>query len=305
MYGRNYEGSEQLRVILIYRKKKEDSRKESEIMDYRIYTDTVKSYMPGHKVNEDRCLFTEFSFMQDKKVRLMIICDGMGGLNDGEVAAQNGVSGFAHTFYREIMSCYLETDMDGFSLEYSIHDVEDAMIKALQCANDKVCAGADSLKATGATLSAVCVFDDFAVVINVGDSPVYFYRAAKKKIKLVSVLQTKAEQDVAEGIYERYSEEYYENDHRIYNSLGLYGELNPENICVTSIGKLEQGDVFLMGSDGAFGRMKEEEIQTMIEYCATGNDGFVLTQLFSRAREDKYDDQTAFLYICTEKTEED
>lgn len=72
-------------------------------------------------------------------------------------------------------------------------------------------------------------------------------------------------------------------DHRIYNSLGLYGELNPENICVTSIGKLEQGDVFLMGSDGAFGRMKEEEIQTMIEYCETGNDGFVLTQLFSRA----------------------
>lgn len=275
-------------------------------MDYRIYTDSVKSYMPSHRMNEDRYLFVEFSFMQDKKVRLMVICDGMGGLNDGQTAAQNGVTGFSEAFYKEIMACYLETDMEGFSLGYTIQDVEDAMIRALQYANDKVCAGADLLKATGTTLSAICIFEDFAVVLNVGDSPVYFYRAGKKTMKLVSVLQTKAERDVEEGIYERYSEEYYENDHRIYCSLGQYNELDPEDICVTSIGKLQKGDIFLMGSDGAFGRMKADMLQKMVEeYCMTGNEGFFLSQLFSRAREDKNDDQTAVLYICAEETSED
>ena len=272
-------------------------------MDYRIHTNTMKSFVPSHKVNEDRYLFTEFSFMEDKKIRLMIIADGMGGLEDGQIAAQNGVTGFVEAFYQEIMNCYMDTDMDGFSLKYAVHDVEDAMIRALQSANDRVCENADYMKPTGSTLSAVCIFEDFAIVINVGDSPVYFYRDAKKQMKLVSVLQTKAEQDVFKGLYERYSEEYYANDHRIYCSLGQYGDLAPEDICVTSIGKLKPGDLFLLGSDGAFGRMSEAEIKELLEYCADGAEGFILAKLFDRAREDKYDDQTAILYICAEEKE--
>lgn len=276
-------------------------------MSYNILTDTEKSHMRTHKFNEDRCLFTEFGFMGDKKVILMLVADGMGGLEDGQIAAENAVIGFTQACYNELMSCYLKNmDMDEFSLNYAVHDVEDAMIRAMQAANDRVCENADPMRQTGTTLSAVCVIEgQFAVITTIGDSPVYFYRKSKNKLQLASKLQTQAEQDVEAGLYERNSEEYYENDHRIYASLGAYSELEPEEICVSSIGRLRSGDVFLMGSDGAFGRLKEEEIQKLVEYCEKGNEGFVLAQLFSRARKDKDDDQTAILFICKDEEEQE
>lgn len=274
-------------------------------MNYSILTDTEKSHIRTHKFNEDHCLFTEFSFMGDKKIVLMVVADGMGGLEDGQIASENAVIGFTQACYQELMSCYLKNrHMDGFSLEYAVHDVEDAMIRAMQAANDRVCEKADPMRQTGTTLSAVCVVEgQFAVVINIGDSPVYFYRKAKDKLQLVSKLQTQAEQDVEVGLYERYSPEYYENDHRIYASLGAYSELEPDEMYVCSIGKLKCGDLFLLGSDGAFGRLLEEEIQKFTDYCARGDEGFVLSKLFSRARKDKDDDQTAILFICEDEEE--
>lgn len=274
-------------------------------MNYSILTDTEKSHIRTHKFNEDRCMVTEFSFMGDQKIILMVIADGMGGLEDGQVASENAVTGFIQACYQELMTCYLKNrHMDSFSLKYAVHDVEDAMIQAMQAANDLVCEKADPMRPTGTTLSAVCVIDgDYAVIANTGDSPVYFYRKAKDKLQLVSKLETQAELDVEAGLYERYSDEYYENDHRIYASLGAYSELEPDDIYICSIGGLNAGDVFLLGSDGAFGRMSEEEIKKLVDYCARGNEGFVLSKLFSRARQDKDDDQTAILFICRDEEE--
>ena len=178
-------------------------------------------------------------------------------------------------------------------------ELEEIVKQAVKDANRNVCEQTSPFVETGTTLSVVVILGDYAVLANVGDSPVYYYRSKTKEFQLISSLQTRAEQDVARGKYERYSEEYYENDHIIYSSLGAREELQNEDIFVNVIGYINSGDMFLVGSDGSFGRMKENEIYQII----SGEEEYtVLKELFEEARKDKDDDQTAVFYkVCGEE----
>lgn len=267
-------------------------------MDYRIYSETEKAADKNHRENEDSFMYSQFSFMKDKKIQLIVVADGMGGLSEGRRASESAVKGFMNTFYVNVMEQYMSSDMDEFSLKYSIGDIEKIMVKAIQAANRKVCDGADEFEATGSTISAVCLIDDCAVIANVGDSPIYLYRKNAKKMKLMSKLQTVAEQAVAAGTYERYSPEYYRNDHILYCSLGQYDKILEDDIYVSSIGNLKSGDAILTGSDGCFGHMNEKILGRIMNECSTQEEGFLLNQIFSLARMDKDDDQTAFLCIA-------
>lgn len=270
-------------------------------MNYRVYTDSEKSYEPMHLENEDSYLFTEFSFMQDKKIKLILLADGMGGLSDGAKASKNAVEGFISYFYQEVLKTYMNADMEEYSLRYAVEEIRKLMIAAMQAANTEVCRHADPYTYTGTTLTAICIIDDCAVIANVGDSPVYFYRKNKKQLHLASQLHTKAERDVMEGYYERYSEEYFNNDHMIYNSLGQYSSLQEEDIYINAIGCLRDGDVFLAGSDGCFGHLREEFLQNLIDDCRREEEVFLLPHLFSMARLDKNDDQTGVMYVVSEE----
>lgn len=271
-------------------------------MKYRIYMETEKARSVYHKVNQDRMLFSRYSFMEDKEIRLLVVADGMGGLENGEKASSDAVKGFVKAFYEKMAETYISMKIDCFSASYFAEEMEEVVREAIAFANKEVCEQADPLVETGTTISVVCIVDDYAIVANVGDSPIYFYRAKKNKLELVSKLHTQAELDVEAGLYERYSMEYYENDHRIYSSLGQYMSLNEEYINSQIIGYLEEGDLFLIGSDGAFGALLNMEILELITMHSDEEDEiFLLPRLFDRAILDKDDDQTAILYIISEE----
>lgn len=266
--------------------------------NYRRYIRTEKSRAISHKVNEDRVLFTEYSFMGDIRIRFIIVADGMGGLSEGDKASRHAVTAFAKYVYAQMMQIYIEHDPEEFSMQYYAQAMRDTVCKAIKAANREVCDQADPLVETGTTLSIIAIVGEYAIVANVGDSPVYYMDGQTKCLSLVSELQTKAEMDVAAGLYERYSREYYNNEHIIYHSLGEKEVLNDDDIFVKVIGYLHPGDMFLAGSDGAFGRMSEVEIEEIIE---DNDEACILPELFSTARMDKDDDQTAVLYIVCEE----
>lgn len=188
-------------------------------------------------------------------------------------------------------------------MSYFADKMEGIVKEAIREANSAVCRNTAPYIASGTTLSVVCLVGGYGIVANVGDSPVFFYRAKTRELKLVSKLQTIAEMEVAAGKYERYSQEYYANDHYLYNSLGEHLTLDDMDIACNQIGKLSEGDVFLIGSDGAFGRLEEYELLELLESCEVEDESFFLSQLFELARADKDDDQTAILYVvCEEET---
>ena len=51
----------------------------------------------------------------------------------------------------------------------------------------------------------------------------------------------------------------------------------------------------MIGSDGCFGTMNETMIGSLLRECHPEEESFLLDQIFSLARMDKDDDQTAFL----------
>lgn len=272
------------------------------MVNYRIYTRTEKSVSFRHRVNEDRHLFAEFSFMEDEKIGLLLVADGMGGLSDGDQAAQNAVLRFSGAFYERLAETYVAENMEGFSMSYFADRMEEIMRASMEAANREVCEKAQACIETGTTLSAVAIAGRYAVAANVGDSPVYLYRAGTRELKLVSRLQTKAQLDVEAGKYQPYSADYYENDHYLYLSLGAHSMLDEEDIYVNIIGGLENGDMFLLGSDGAFGRLLECEIQELLEEQPLEQERLILPRLFALARADRADDQTAILYVvCGEE----
>lgn len=266
-------------------------------MKYRLYSNSEKSYELNHENNEDSYLFTEFSFMKDKKIKLLIIADGMGGLTHGDIASKNAIAGFVSSFYNDILQCYLNSDMVNFSMKYAVEDMKKALVRGIQAANTAVCTGAEAFQPTGSTISVVCIIDDCVVSANVGDSPIYLYKKSENNIRLISKLQTKSERESEAGYYKRNSDEYHKNSHILYCSLGQYSKLSTEDICVSVTGQLEAGDAILMGSDGCFGYTSDSIIKQMLCDCKEPEEGFILPQLFELSRVDKNDDQTALLYI--------
>lgn len=267
-------------------------------MDYRLYSRSEQSADYRHVENEDSAMYSRFSFMKDKTIRILVVADGMGGLQDGKKASVNAVKGFMKAFYEQILEQYIDTDMESFSLKYVIKDIKRCLRHAIQKANTCVCRGAEHYQMTGTTISAICLVDDCAVLANVGDSPIYLYRKQNHRVKLISKLQTKAEQDVAAGVYKRGSSSYYKNNHILYCSLGQYDRLQEEDIYTTAVGNLQEGDSLLIGTDGCFGNMNETLVGSLLNECSMAEEGFLLEQIFSLARMDKDDDQTAFLCIA-------
>ena len=270
-------------------------------MKHRVYIHTEKSQEVSHKVNEDRVLFSEYTFMNDQKITLLVVADGIGGLKNGEAAARNAVQGFAESFYKYMAELYLNaSDIRDFSIGRYADKLETVLKESICEANKRVYDGAEPFCQTGTTISAAVIVGNYAIVANVGDSPVYLYRSKTREIQLISKLHTQAERDVEDGYYERYSAMYYANEHRIYRSLGKEPTLHLSEVSIHVIGHLKEGDRILAGTDGAFGYMRELEMQELLE-CREDEEDFILSQLFEVARMDKDDDQSAILYIVGEK----
>lgn len=260
---------------------------------YRIFKRTEKSEDMYHEINEDHYMLAEYCLMNDEKLTLMVVADGMGGLEAGEKASYYAIKGFMQSVYNNILEVYLKNDSENFSLTHYADKLKSIILTAIMEANKTVCDNADPFVDTGTTLSVIAVLGGFAVVANTGDSPVYYYRRETDEFLMVSKLHTKAEQDVEAGKYTRFSEEYYKNAHIIYKSLGYKGCLMEDDIYVKVIGYIRSGDMFLIGSDGAFGRMSDNEILNIMNQ---DNEYQILKNLFARAKEDKNDDQTAIFY---------
>ncbi|MCD8356319.1 MAG: protein phosphatase 2C domain-containing protein [Clostridia bacterium] len=266
---------------------------------------SVKSTETSHKVNEDHFLYEEYSFCEGKKLRLIVICDGMGGVGmaEGDQASLFAVQAFSESIHRQLLQAVMRDGLDfseeGFETTAVWLETE-VMPQAAKEANQAVYEKTSPLAESGTTLTAILVIDHYAVLLNVGDSPAYFYDAKSGELILVSQLQTLAELEVQEGRYEKYSEAYYDSSHILSHCLGEYDIIEKNVIYVRRLPVLCSGDMILAGSDGAFGRMGEQKILATIKRnIDNGRERFALKRLFLQARRDKKDDQTAVL-LCVQ-----
>lgn len=198
--------------------------------------------------NEDSYL--ELS-LEDKngKCLLLVVADGMGGHNAGEVASKTVVESIESYFKSEKSN--LNSDKTLNHLKQSIEQANMAVINA--SASD------EKLKGMGSTCTAMMILNNKIYVAHVGDSRAYLKRG--KKIDQITKDHTLAEKMFDSGIISK--EEAKNSPHRnmLMKAIGIADDLEVETYDPFNV---QPGDVYLLCSDGLTEYLDEEEICSVI-----------------------------------------
>src|SRR5574344_1760653 len=122
-------------------------------------------------------------------VSMVVLCDGMGGLNNGEIASAIAVQVFGEWF-----DCRLRTLLTPFSLENIRLQMEEQMIQA----NSRIITyGREHGIHMGTTCSVLLLIHDyFYVILHIGDTRIYQLHG---EIRLMTRDHTLVEREVALG----------------------------------------------------------------------------------------------------------
>ena len=186
----------------------------------------------------------EDSWLVDLDLGLLVVADGMGGHNAGEVA-----SALAVTVIREICQS------GGHPL------TQDVLARAVQLANDRILAAAaeqPSYSGMGTTVVAVLVLGGSAFYGSVGDSRVYLWRSGR----LTQL--TRDDSWLAETLDGEGGQLHDIGSHPMRHVLTKVVGLRPELDAPISECPLDEGDSLLLCSDGVHGVVPHEVLATMM-----------------------------------------
>lgn len=194
----------------------------------------------GHQraINED-------SFVAEGSV--FLVADGMGGHERGEVA-----SGLVSAEFQKLASL---TTVDS-----------DRVVEALHAAHDAIRASATADRGEmGTTLAALVLVGDSStkrwLMINIGDSRVY--RWAGGALQQLSVDHSVVQELMSSGRLSEADARTHPDRHVITRAVGV----GPEIVADFSFRDLEQGERFLLCSDGLHGQLDVEQIASILAEC--------------------------------------
>ena len=189
---------------------------------------------------------------------ILVLADGMGGYNAGEVASGMATSliatGLAQTWTRDALKGLdreQASDLSHRLLQQQIADANSAIFEA--ALKDPQCAG------MGTTLVAGIFYDNFLTVAHIGDSRLYRLRddVFEQITKDHSLLQ----EQIDSGLISKEDARQSHNKNLVTRAVGIDPEVEAE---IRSYEVLE-GDIYLLCSDGLNDMIEDEEIQmTMI-----------------------------------------
>ena len=178
--------------------------------------------------------------------RLMIVADGMGGHRGGATASRLA----AETVKKQ----YLDSETT---------DIPTALRASLLRANARIYSEAQStpeLRGMGTTTSVLAVREGEGWLAHVGDSRIYMVRG--DEIKQLTDDHSLVATMVREGLLTAAEAETHPRRNVLQRSMGVAEDVE---IDVKGPIELQEGDTFILCSDGLHGVVKEEEIKDVVE----------------------------------------
>jgi len=188
---------------------------------------------------EDRAFLAHGGF-------LAVLCDGMGGMEHGDVASQTAV--------RAIMGAYAE--------KLPTESIPAALERATRAANEQVIAAALALglkEGVGTTLVAAVLHDGFLYFVSVGDSAIYHVRGGSIfMLNHPHVFANLLDQAAERGQISRSEAAQHPERESLTSFIGIHDlheiDLNTEPLPVAA------GETILLASDGLFKTLETAEI---------------------------------------------
>lgn len=190
-----------------------------------------------------------YGSLRQEDVEFFIVCDGMGGHAGGSTASRLGV----------------ETIVA--ALECAEGTPPERMEIAVQAANRAIStmsAEKRELRGMGTTVVVMAIdrVNDCAHLVHVGDSRIYRLRG--NVFQRLTRDHTMVQRLVDEGILTEEEAENHPNSNVISRSLGGHHEVDVEH--APEVYPLEDGDIFLLCTDGLSGLISETEMaQTLVD----------------------------------------
>lgn len=200
-------------------------------------TDTGKV----RSVNED-----SMTTFDSPNGRVVVVCDGMGGQNAGDVASQLAV-----TVIQDILS------------DNTFPSPEEAITRSVIAANQAILRRAsqdESLSGMGSTCVMVIIKEGKVYYGSVGDSRIYYI--SNGMIRQITKDQSYVQTLVDEGRITQEAAEHHQDKNQITNALGIEN-MTPPVVCQMPIAP-EPGSVFLLCSDGLSGMINNNAILTTL-----------------------------------------
>jgi serine/threonine protein phosphatase PrpC len=178
----------------------------------------------------------------DKKGVLMLVADGMGGCEGGEIASQRAVEIVGRSYYADRA------------------DTSVALVNAFEEANAaiyRLSLGRPDLKGMGTTCTALVLREDLAWVAYVGDTRLYLIRNGE--IYRMVEDHSAVMELVKQGLVRREDARHHEDRNVILRALGTH-----EQIAVSTWSEplpVRAGDQFVLCSDGLYDLVEDDEIR--------------------------------------------
>ncbi|MGQ9862885.1 MAG: Stp1/IreP family PP2C-type Ser/Thr phosphatase [Bacteroidia bacterium] len=206
-------------------------------MDLRYRAATASDVGLRRKVNEDRVAHLQLG----PQSALFLVCDGMGGHNAGEKAAEIAI----HQVYDYFVQHFTEEKFSQGFLEDAIQYANHAIFLASQ--------SHPALHRMGTTLVAAVWLRDHVYYAHIGDSRLYLYRdhhlqSLTKDHSFVQYL-------IDQGILTPEEAAFHPHRHAILRAMGLEAfaeiEVAPQPL------KVQNGDILLLCTDGLTNMVEE------------------------------------------------
>lgn len=219
---------------------------------------------------------------------LAVVCDGMGGVAGGKIAAKTAASTYLEKF-EFFYSDRFEENENPLVTPFEIKRIfSNAVYAANRAVYDKGQSD-EELRGMGTTLTSALIIGQVLYTANVGDSRVYLVRdgQAQRITKDNSYVQ----QLVDLGKISEEEARSYPGKNLITKALGVGEELEPDFTCTA----LEAGDRILLCSDGLSNSVTDDEIASIL--CGDGEGEQKINYLIQYANIQGGDDNVTAVII--------
>lgn len=195
--------------------------------------------------NED-CVLS-LSHIKNKTIKLLLVADGMGGKDDGDIASNYVVSSIAKWFQNKDIKTLNDTQKTISLLNRYIKLLNTKLINTY------------GINHLGTTLSLALINKHETIILNIGDSRVYKYQ--EKCLYQITEDDSEVWDYYKTGAVEKDNLRYFSNSNLITSCLGLH-----PNLCKITTQIISNNyEILLLLTDGVTDILKDKKIAQIIK----------------------------------------
>lgn len=235
----------------------------------------------------------EDSILVNKNLHIYAVADGMGGHKDGKKASSMVVQITEEVFKKEFEKGKIKNPENIIKKSYkeAAQQVYEANVKQFKKAglfqdDDSVI----STQGMGTTLVMAFIYDGICYVGNVGDSRAYLFSEKEKVLWQLTEDHSLVYEELKQGLITVEEMETSSQKNIITKSIGFKSSVEPDIF----ERPIQDGDSFLLCSDGLCGLASNNEIQ---DICSKKPEQDVVSSCIKKANDNGGADNISVIYI--------